>query len=154
MNCPVCKKGDTQVIDSRESEDGSLIRRRRECLKCGHRFSTVERLERKPLTVIKKDGRKVLFDRAKLSNGIYKAVEKSPVENETEKIEKMIDAVEQEIYDLGEDAVASKKIGDIVMKHLKRLDKVAYIRFASVYREFQDLDDFREEIKKLIDKKS
>lgn len=154
MRCPVCRKGDTQVIDSRESEEGNLVRRRRECLKCGHRFSTAEKIERKPITVLKKDGKKELFQREKLANGIYKAVQKSPSEGETEKVEKMIDAIEQEVHELGEDRVESKKIGDIVMKHLKRLDKVAYIRFASVYREFQDLDDFREEIKNLLKKRS
>jgi len=154
MKCPACRKGDTQVIDSRESEAGDLVRRRRECLKCGHRFSTVERIDRKPITVIKKDGRKELFERDKVASGIYKAVQKSSVEGETEKIEGLIDAVEQEVYDLGEEQVPSRKIGDIVMGHLKKLDKVAYIRFASVYREFRDLDDFREEIKKLLKKKS
>jgi len=154
MKCPACRKGDTQVIDSRESEAGDLVRRRRECLKCGHRFSTVERVDRKPITVIKKDGRKELFERDKVASGIYKAVQKSSVEGETEKIEGLIDAVEQEVYDLGEEQVPSRKIGDIVMGHLKKLDKVAYIRFASVYREFRDLDDFREEIKKLLKKKS
>lgn len=142
------------MIDSRESEAGDLVRRRRECLKCGHRFSTVERVDRKPITVIKKDGRKELFERDKVASGIYKAVQKSSVEGETEKIEGLIDAVEQEVYDLGEEQVPSRKIGDIVMGHLKKLDKVAYIRFASVYREFRDLDDFREEIKKLLKKKS
>ncbi len=138
------------MVDSRESEAGDLVRRRRECLKCRYRFTTIERIERKPLTVLKKNGRKELFEREKLAVGIYKAIEKSPAEGATEKIESMIDAIEQEIYALGEDEVASKKIGEIAMKHLKKLDKVAYIRFASVYREFEDLEDFREEIKKLL----
>lgn len=140
------------MIDSRESEDGGAVRRRRECSKCGHRFTTAERIERKPLMVVKKSGRKELFEREKLAGGIYKAVQKSPVESEPEKVEKTIDEIEQEIYRLEDDQVASTKIGEVVMKHLKKLNKVAYIRFASVHREFKDLEDFREEIKKLSGK--
>ena len=138
------------MIDSRENEAGDSVRRRRECLSCRHRFTTVERIERKPLMVIKKSGEKELFDRNKMAGGIYKAVQKSPVESQPEKVERTISDIEQEIYNLGEDEVTSKEIGDIVMKHLKRLDKVAYIRFASVYREFEDLEDFRREIQKLL----
>ena len=144
MKCPYCSHGETKVIETRETEE--YIRRRRECMRCGKRFTTYERIERS-FVIIKKDRRRERYRRDKLALGIEKACEKRPIPRET--IEKMIDEIENDLQNLGKDEIESKIIGDIVLKKLKELDHVAYIRFASVYKEFQDVSSFEEELKKL-----
>lgn len=148
MNCPNCQFEDTKVLDSRPVEDGSAIRRRRECEKCGFRFSTYEEIEILDLSIIKKDGRKELFSKEKLERGIRRALEKRQHDEDT--LRKLVSAVELEIQKKAAGGeIKSLEIGEIVMKKLKKTDKVAYIRFASVYRQFEDVEEFREELKKL-----
>jgi transcriptional repressor NrdR len=148
MKCSQCSHCDSSVIDSREAEDGGSIRRRRECPNCKHRFTTYERLEAPRLMVVKKDGGRELFDRAKLSVGIYKAFHKRPLS--ASGIEKFIDDLEREIYEESRDEISSSEIGEMVMRKLESVDQVAYIRFAAVYREFTDLAAFSAEITKVI----
>ena len=150
MKCPKCGKSDSAVVDSRGVEDGAMIRRRRECLKCKFRFTTYERLEQPRLMVVKKDGSRELFNRNKLSNGIYKAFYKRPVA--ADRVERLIDDIEREVYEKNSEEVTTQTIGGLVIDKMKRLDKVAYIRFAAVYRQFTDLSAFEQEIKKLITK--
>jgi len=146
MRCPYCTSEELKVLDKRSSDEKS-IRRRRECLKCEKRFTTYERIESVDLIVVKKDGRRERFDRDKVRKGIVRSFEKRPVTNED--IDRMVDEIEAELRG-GEDVeIPSKRIGELVMKKLKRMDKVAYIRFASVYREFEDIESFQEELKKL-----
>ncbi len=147
MKCPYCGYEETQVIDTRETENLETTRRRRECLKCKKRFTTYERVEEAEIIVVKKDGKRERFERQKLLNGILKACEKRPIP--LEKIEKLVDEVESDLRKRDSVEVESKIIGELAMKKLKTLDKVAYIRFASVYREFEDLDRFEEELEKL-----
>lgn len=147
MRCPYCDNPKTRAVDTRESGKYT-IRRRRECTKCTKRFTTYEYMETTPVYVIKKDGRREKFDRGKLKNGIMKALEKRPVE--FEKIEQMINDVEEKIKQIGGREVKSSDIGEIVMAHLKELDEVAYIRFASVYRSFADITSFENEMRKLL----
>ena len=147
MKCPYCNYEETQVIDTRETENLEVTRRRRECMKCEKRFTTYERVEEADIIVVKKDGRRERFQRQKVLNGIIEACEKRSIP--LEKIEKLVDDVESDLRKRDSVEVESKVIGDIVMKKLKNLDKVAYIRFASVYREFEDLDRFTEELEKL-----
>ncbi len=144
MNCPYCG-GNTKVTDKRQSPNG--IRRRRECLKCKKRFTTYEKIAKNELYVIKKDGRREKFDREKLESGIKKAFEKRPVPKE--KIEKMINKIEERLRRKGKKEIKSSVIGKLVMRKIRKLDNVAYIRFASVYRDFQDIKDFKKEIKGL-----
>lgn len=145
MLCPYCNNAETKVTDKRDSE--GVARRRRECLKCGNRFTTYERVEF-DLSVVKKDGSREKFDRDKLKAGIEKAFEKRPVS--AEKIDKIVSEIESRIYKKSKGKeIKSNKIGEIMMSKLKRIDKIAYIRFASVYREFADLDDFKKELKLL-----
>ncbi|RJQ17607.1 transcriptional repressor NrdR [Candidatus Woesearchaeota archaeon] len=148
MKCPYCSHSETKVLDSRDSDD--LTRRRRECLQCEKRFTTYERIENVELTVIKKDGKRQQFDRNKIVNGFLKACEKRPITREA--IEQTVDAIEKELRQLESVEIPSKEIGELVMKYLNKLDKVAYIRFASVYREFTDLETFEKELKKLLKK--
>jgi transcriptional repressor NrdR len=145
MNCPYCFHNETKVTDKRESPDG--VRRRRECLKCKKRFTTYEKISREDICVIKKDGRREKFNREKLDVGIHRAFEKRPVAKE--KIDKMINEIEEQIRKRGKKEVKTSEIGELVMKKIKKMDNVAYIRFASVYRDFQDINDFKQEIKKL-----
>ena len=145
MICPYCQNEETKVVDSRESEDS--VRRRRECLKCKKRFTTYERIERSDLYVRKKDGRREKFDIKKLEIGIERALEKRPVSHE--KIKKMMNEIEDQIRKPGKKEIKSSAIGEIVMKKLKKIDDIAYIRFASVYRQFQDINDFKQEMKGL-----
>ncbi|HCU56079.1 MAG TPA: transcriptional regulator NrdR [Clostridiales bacterium] len=152
MKCVYCGSMDSKVIDSRISDDGSSIRRRRECLACGRRFTTYETVERIPVFVIKKDGNRELFDTNKLRGGIMKACEKRPVSYES--IDKLVTEIEKTVYNLGANEVSSDKIGDEVMKGLKELDQVAYVRFASVYKEFKDIDTFLSEIERILGKKA
>ena len=142
---------DSKVIDSRISDDGTSIRRRRECLECGRRFTTYETVERIPVFVIKKDGNRELFDINKLRSGIMKACEKRPVSYES--INKLVTEIEKTVYNIGSNEISSDRIGDEVMKGLKELDQVAYVRFASVYKEFKDIDTFLAEIERILGKK-
>lgn len=147
MICPFCAHGQTKVVDKREGDTGKTTRRRRECLKCGRRFTTFERVETLDLLVIKKDGRREPFDRVKLRTGVIKACEKRSVS--AQDIETLIDQVEADLRKAGANEVSSKRIGELVTKRLKKLDQVAYIRFASVYRQFADVGDFEKELTKL-----
>ena len=148
MKCPYCGSRETEVVETRDSEDLSSTRRRRECSKCTKRFTTYERIETVPLTVIKKDGRKEQFEREKLTQGILKACEKTVIG--IENIEQIVDEVERELRGLDTIEVESKKIGQMVAGRLKKLDKIAYIRFASVFRRFLDVEDFEKELQKLL----
>ncbi len=148
MRCVYCLDPDTRVVDSRESD--AVTRRRRECISCSKRFTTYERIEGVPLSIVKKDGRKEPFDREKLRRGITCACEKTSVT--TEAISELIDKVEARLMRLSSTDIPSKKVGEVAMRYLRTLDKVAYIRFASVYREFAELEDFHAELQKLIAK--
>lgn len=150
MKCPYCNNPDTRVIDSRPAEDGNSIRRRRCCDKCGKRFTTYEKVETIPLIIIKKDNNREQYDRSKIEAGILRACYKRPVS--AEQIQKTIEMIEMEIFKREEKEISSNTIGEIVMMKLKDLDDVAYVRFASVYREFKDVNTFMAEIKKIIDK--
>lgn len=147
MKCPYCRQSKTRVVDKRNLEGLDTIRRRRECVSCGRRFSTYERIEWTGVSVIKKDGRRQSFDRDKLLAGFLKACEKRPIARE--EIEKCVGGIEAELYNYGNREVPARVIGELVMDRLKELDKVAYIRFASVYREFTDLKSFEKELKTL-----
>ena len=147
MRCPYCSHEDTEVIDTRETENLEATRRRRGCLKCSKRFTTYERVEEADIIVVKKDKRRERFQRQKLLNGILKACEKRAIP--IEKIEKVADDVESDLRKRDSVEVESKTVGELAMKKLKLLDKIAYIRFASVYREFEDLESFEEELEKL-----
>ncbi len=150
MKCPFCGFSETKVVDKRDSSELDVTRRRRECLKCHERFTTYERPDLSQISVVKKDGKMEPFDRAKVLRGIIRACEKRPVS--VSLMEKMTDDIEAEIRKDSSREVYSKKIGLMIMKRLKKLDKVAYLRFASVYREFEDLDDFEKEVSKLVKK--
>ncbi len=147
MKCPFCGIIDSRVIDSRSADDGNSIRRRRECSACGKRFTTYETVETIPLIVIKNDGRRVVFDRNKLLNGIIRSCYKRDIP--TEKIIHFADDIEKELHNMIITEIPSKKIGELIMKRLKNFDEVAYIRFASVYRKFTDIDNFTQELKEL-----
>ncbi|OGY22702.1 MAG: transcriptional regulator NrdR [Candidatus Woykebacteria bacterium GWB1_45_5] len=148
MKCPYCAYNENQVLDSRDSEDLFSVRRRRECLNCGKRFTTYERIEAIDLFVIKKDGRREQFDRNKLLTGIKKACEKRPISMDT--IEETVEEIEQNLRKRETTEIPSKVIGEIVMRRLRAVDKVAYIRFASVYRAFEDVVSFEKEVKSLL----
>lgn len=151
MKCPYCNSEESKVVDSRPADEQNAIRRRRECEVCGKRFTTYERVETLPLMVIKKDNSREPYDREKLAKGILLASYKRPIP--TEEITKLLDELESELFSSGEREMESRKIGEIVMQKLKPLDPVAYVRFASVYREFKDVDTFASEITKLLKKK-
>lgn len=144
MKCNQCQSDDIKVIESRDVAEGQAIRRRRMCNHCGNRFTTYERLERPQLIVVKNDGTRQLFNRAKLLAGLYRACEKTPVTSL--ELEKVVDAVEHELYACGEQEVRSSRIGELVMEQLARLNEVAYVRFASVYRRFKDIASFEHEL--------
>jgi len=145
MDCPYCSHKESKVTDKRESPEG--IRRRRECLKCAKRFTTYEKAVLEDIYIIKKDNRREKFIREKLENGIHRAFEKRPVEKN--KIDKMINEIEEQIRKTGKKEIKSSMIGELIMKKIKKIDNVAYIRFASVYRDFQDINDFKREIREL-----
>ncbi|OGD93078.1 transcriptional regulator NrdR [Candidatus Curtissbacteria bacterium RIFCSPHIGHO2_01_FULL_41_44] len=147
MICPFCANETTRVLDKREGNNGKTTRRRRECQKCSRRFTTFERVETLDLLVVKKDGRREAFDRVKLRSGIIKSCEKRPVS--AEEIEKIVDEIEAKLRKINTNEVSTKKIGELVTQRLKKLDEVAYIRFASVYRQFADIGDFEKELAKL-----
>ncbi len=149
MNCPFCRVDNDKVIDSRACEDGFAIRRRRECLQCGRRYTTYERLEEAALKVIKKDGTRVPFEREKIKRGLEKALYKRPISDE--RIEGIVTAVEGDVYAQFDSEVPSQFVGERVMEHLRKVDQIAYVRFASVYREFKDVRDFVEELEPMLD---
>ncbi len=148
MKCPFCSFEESKVIDSRPTDEGERIRRRRECMSCGKRFTTYEIIESVPIVVVKKDKSREVFDRDKLFNGMMRACEKRPVSVEV--IERAIDDIEAEIQNSLDREVTSVKIGELVMDKLKDIDEVAYVRFASVYRQFKDINTFMSELKKLL----
>ena len=150
MKCPFCSYRDSRVVDSRSVEDGSSIRRRRECPECGRRFTTYEKYEETPLVVSKKDGRRELFDNKKLLGGLLKAFEKRPIAYE--KVQEIAEKIERELRMRGESEVDSAVIGEIVMKYLERTDQIAYVRFASVYRQFADVNNFMQELQRIMNK--
>ena len=148
MKCPFCNFRNDKVLDSRESKDGKSVRRRRECLKCSKRFTTYEQVEQIMPVVVKKDGRRETFDRFKILNGIKKACEKRPVSMAA--MENVVQEIEKEVHNRMDKEINGKDLGDLVMVQLKKLDHVAYVRFASVYRQFKDIGEFVDEIKKLL----
>jgi transcriptional repressor NrdR len=147
LKCPFCQHLESKVSDSRLVEDGDAVRRRRECLECGKRFTTYERLDEIPLLVVKKDGRLEVFNHNKIITGVFKACEKRPIGLET--IEDLVDSIERELRNRTDHEVTSKRIGEMVMERLRELDEVAYVRFASVYREFRDASKFIQILKNL-----
>jgi transcriptional repressor NrdR len=151
MHCPFCANDDTRVIDSRVVEEGAAVRRRRECEVCGKRYSTYERAELRMPMVVKKDGARQAFNVEKIRGGLQKALEKRPVP--AEKLEKAVNDVLRSVQELGESEVQADKVGEFVMQQLRDLDGVAYVRFASVYREFKDVDDFLAAVKNAMDEK-
>jgi transcriptional repressor NrdR len=148
MNCPFCGHKEDKVIDSRESKEGDVVRRRRQCLGCERRFTTYERSDEIPYMVVKKDGRREKFDRQKVLNGLLKACEKRPVA--MAKLAEVVDAVEATLADNSDREITTTEIGEMLMERLKNLDKIAYVRFASVYRDFQDVEAFLNELKNLV----
>ena len=150
MKCPFCGVQETKVIDSRPADDNSSIRRRRQCEACGKRFTTYEKIETIPLIVIKKDNNREQYSRQKIENGIIRACYKRPVP--TEKIQQAVNNIETKVFSLEEKEIPSSVVGELVMDELKDLDEVAYVRFASVYREFKDVNTFMDELKKILDK--
>ena len=151
MKCPFCGHNEDKVIDSREATDGAAIRRRRECLKCKRRTTTYERLEETPLLVVKRDGRREPFDRKKIIGGVLKACEKRPIP--LERIEALVGELEREIAQEFDREVPAEEVGERVMRRLHELDEVAYVRFASVYRSFKDINQFMKELRELLNKK-
>lgn len=147
MKCPFCGHPDSRVLDSRPTLDGTAIRRRRECIECGARFTTYERYELLPIIVVKKDGRRETFDRSKLLNGVLKACEKRPISYET--LEKLVEEVELALQKQGSTEIPSKLIGELVMSKLRQIDQVAYVRFASVYKDFREIDQFLDIVREL-----
>ena len=147
MKCPFCDELEDKVVDSRMAKEGEVIRRRRECIGCRRRYTTYERVEEVLPVVVKKDGRRESFDRAKILSGVKKACEKRPISTAT--IEDAADRIEKRIQEMGESEIKSRVVGEEVMKELHQLDQVAYVRFASVYREFKDIDQFMDELKVL-----
>jgi transcriptional repressor NrdR len=148
MKCPFCGGLDDRVVDSREGKEGQVIRRRRECVSCGRRFTSYETIEEIPYVVVKKDGRREAFDRKKLRGGLVKACEKRPVP--PARLDAIVDEIETRLHDSEEREMSTGQIGSLVMERLRELDKVAYVRFASVYRKFEDVDEFFTELKSLI----
>lgn len=149
MRCPFCQAADTRVLDSRDSAEGTIIRRRRECETCKRRFTTYERVEELNPLVVKKDGRRETFDRDKLLAGLKKACEKRPVS--VEQVEGLVTEIERRLQELGEKEIPSSTVGELVMERLPALDEVAYVRFASVYRSFRDIAEFMDELKDIIE---
>lgn len=150
MKCPFCGKEDTKVIDSRPADEGSSIRRRRQCDQCRKRFTTYEKVEAIPLVVIKKDLSREPYDRAKIERGVFRSCHKRPIS--VTQMNALVDHVEAEVFNLEVREIKSSDIGELVMNYLKKLDAVAYVRFASIYREFKDVSTFMEELKKFLDK--
>jgi len=148
MKCPFCNHTESKVVDSRPTDEGFTIRRRRECTKCGKRFTTYEKIEQLPVFVVKKDGRRESFDRDKIMRGLLKACEKRPIS--LKDLEALVQDVEKQVFNSLEQEITSQQIGQMVMERLKKLDEVAYVRFASVYRQFKDINTFMEELNNLL----
>ncbi len=148
MKCPFCGFLEDKVVDSREAKDGDSIRRRRECLQCGRRFTSYERIDEIPYMVVKKDGRREIFERSKIMAGLLRACEKRPISGS--QLESIVDEVEKNVQESTDRELATSELGKIIMKRLKTLDKVAYVRFASVYLEFEDVSEFMTELKYLV----
>ncbi len=151
MKCRFCTSTESKVIDSRPTEDGSAIRRRRECIGCGKRFTTYEKIEEIPIMVVKRDGRREPFDSDKIRSGVRKACEKRPIAADVQ--DRLVEDITREVFNTLASEVSTTDIGEIVMKHLKDVDEVAYVRFASVYREFKDTQTFLNELQRLLDEK-
>ncbi len=151
MKCPFCSDSESKVVDSRPTDEGSVIRRRRECIRCGKRFTTYEKIENMPVLVIKKDGRREPFDGSKIIAGLLKACEKRPVS--VNALEHIVQEVEREVSNSLVQEITSQRIGEMIMERLKAMDEVAYVRFASVYRQFKDINTFMEELNKLLNEK-
>jgi transcriptional repressor NrdR len=151
MTCPFCAHKEDRVIDSRESKEGDVIRRRRECLKCARRFTTYERSDEIPYMVVKRDGRREKFDRQKILEGLLKACEKRPVP--MSKLAELVDEIESNLADNADRELSTLEVGELLMKRLRILDKIAYVRFASVYRDFQDVEAFLVELKDLLQRR-
>jgi len=152
LRCPYCNFLESKVVDSRRTEDEYAIRRRRECIQCGHRFTTYEKVEKLPLVVVKRNGSREIFDRGKILNGLIRASEKRSIS--LEDMEALVDEVEKKLRNSMEKEVRTTYIGELVMEHLRDLDEVAYVRFASVYRQFSDVSNFLKELEKLVDKRN
>ena len=152
MKCPFCNAVEDRVVDSRETRDGTVIRRRRECQRCSRRFTSYERIDEIPFMVVKKDGRREAWDRSKLLNGLFKACEKRPVS--PRRLEEIVDEVETVLQDTSDRELGANLVGEMVMKRLRELDKVAFVRFASVYRQFEDVNEFMEELRGLLGQRS
>jgi len=152
VKCPYCGNKNNKVVDSRESLEGASVRRRRECIKCKRRFTTYEHVEEMPLMIIKKDGRREPYDRKKISSGLIKAFEKRPIS--MEKIEEIVENIERQVMRKFDKEVPSQAIGELVMEKLAKLDEIAYVRFASVYRQFKDVSQFMKELKVILDKQN
>ena len=148
MKCPFCGFLEDKVVDSREAKDGGSIRRRRECLECGRRFTSYERIDEIPYMVVKKDGRREIFDRGKVMSGLLRACEKRPISSS--QLESIVDEVEKSVQDTSDRELSTNDLGKVIMRRLKALDKVAYVRFASVYLEFEDVSEFMSELKNLV----
>ena len=151
MKCPYCGYSESKVVDSRPTEEEAAIRRRRECEKCSKRFTTYEKIEEMPLIIVKKDGSREVYQRSKMLNGLLRACQKRPVS--ITQIEGIADEIEKELYNSMDKEIDSKKIGEMVMIRLKKIDDVAYVRFASVYRQFKDINTFLEELNKLVNER-
>ena len=149
MKCPFCENLESKVVDSRPTDEGQAIRRRRECINCGKRCTTYEKVEEIPIIIVKRDGNRQTYNRNKLLNGILKSCEKRPVSMDT--IENIVDDIEKNLYNSLQKEITSIEIGEMVMNKLKNIDEVAYVRFASVYRQFKDVNSFMEELKKILD---
>lgn len=152
MNCPFCSHYESKVVDSRPTDEGQSIRRRRECIACGRRFTTYEKIEEIPLIVIKKSGNREPFNGNKILKGVIKSCEKRPVA--LKDIENIVNEIEKQLYNSMEKEIKTELIGELVMDHIKKLDEVAYVRFASVYREFKDINTFMGELRKLLKEKT
>ena len=152
MRCPFCSHLEDKVVDSREAKDGDSIRRRRECLECGRRFTSYERIDEIPYMVVKKDGKREAWDRSKVLSGVMRATEKRPIS--MSQLEDLVDEVEKNVQDAPDRELGTNEIGKIIMRRLKSLDKVAYVRFASVYLEFADVSEFMDELKVLVGSRS
>ena len=152
MKCRYCASTESKVIDSRPTEDGSAIRRRRECINCGKRFTTYEKIEEIPIMVVKRDGRREAFDSEKIRNGIRKACEKRPVSADAQ--DRLVDEISREVFNTLASEITTTDIGEVVMQKLKDVDEVAYVRFASVYKEFKDTQTFLQELQRLLDEKA
>ncbi len=152
MKCPFCSHNESKVVDSRPTDEGQAIRRRRECIACAKRFTTYEKIDEIPLIVVKKNGNRESYNKNKILNGVIKACEKRPVS--LQDIEELVDGIEKQLYNTMEREITTEFIGNLVIEKIKELDEIAYVRFASVYREFKDINTFMDEVKKILGEKS